>query len=383
MSLYSIGIALAPTADKNLWVNSDAHQASSDDVKSKVNSIAAQVAKDETAIQTETSALIAGLIASSIALSLIPFENNYGSELASGLIMKTVDPFVEYAINRPIADKLQGIFRTEHLNPRQYVTAMQYGVLDESTAEMLMKARGLADSDVLVAKALGNLQGYEKAATGDATLIKEYNTKLLDYQVLSKQYDYDDRITDQKAIIKELKSGLPDTQTDYNTARAALTTLKKERAAVASQVYGQAIQTAQTDLETLQAKFNVSAIQRTTVPTPRPGGPVTAPSQNLYVVGQVVLVAMPAYLLAQYQACLNSTTTSQNWPTCKQFDLNNDGKINLPDLSLLGHAGTEGTVKAVILPAQGSTDPVKYVVVYLNGVSETVLESSILKGLSP
>jgi hypothetical protein len=322
--------------------NQGSVQNKSDELLTKISEIESARGQDEEKIRAGLMATVIGAVTAAVALSLIPFESNFGSQLAGKVLADLMSPAYKVAYIEPIMNQLETIFRNKLARASNIVQGLQLGAIDTKTALDLCQHIGLDETSSALVVDLGLVKWLAAETKDDESIIHTYQRDLLTYNVAAAKIDLDDAIADQKAVVADLKKGLPDGQAAYQQARTVLTNLKKQRANQGVIIYGAAVNEATARINTKRSQLGLKPVLPGTQPflPPVVGPPAPAPAPSPYIPeraftdGQTVIVPRTAEEQAALQACTNHTSSSSDWATCSAYDLNHDGKITLSDLIL-------------------------------------------------
>jgi hypothetical protein len=141
--LTLLGLSPSHPADNQKDANNAATSLST-----TLNTVATKANADENTVRNDLVKAIAAETAAAVALSLIPFESNFGSVLAGQILSQLTRPAIDLAINEPLNEYLQGIFRFRHVNPNMLVRAAKSGLVAWSDVEVLLRRSGLMDGDI-------------------------------------------------------------------------------------------------------------------------------------------------------------------------------------------------------------------------------------------
>jgi len=158
---------------------------------------------DPAAIKAGIQTAVLAALATSCALSMIPFESNFGSVFAGQLMHTLISPGVSTAINNPTRDYLENIFPTNELNVRLLVTGIEKGALtDEELIDTAIDA-GYKDKEIKKLLKIAKMARFIKETSEDYAMLDRYQDALISYQITGGRAEIDQAIADRQALIKE------------------------------------------------------------------------------------------------------------------------------------------------------------------------------------
>jgi len=138
------------------------------------------------------------------ALSMIPFESNFGSVLAGRLLGDLLSPGMSVAVNGPTRDYLENIFPTSELNVRMLVTGIEGGALTAIDLIDTAVDAGIKDKEIKKLLKIAMHKAYDKETSDDFALVKRYRDTLITAEIEYGRAVIDQEITERYSALKEL-----------------------------------------------------------------------------------------------------------------------------------------------------------------------------------
>jgi len=158
------------------------------------------------AVLAGIQAAIFGAVTVASALSMIPFESNFASSFAGGVLRDLASPGVHTAINAPINDYLENLFPVREMAARQLVTAVEHAALSDDEVVDSLVDGGVKDKEIKKLVKLARILRFEKATRDDYAMLDRYQDALISAQLQIARLDVDEEIALRQDQIKAIKA---------------------------------------------------------------------------------------------------------------------------------------------------------------------------------
>jgi len=160
------------------------------------------------AIKAGIQAAIMAAVAGAAALSMIPFEANFGGEFAGRVLADLARPGYSAAITGPITDYLENIFPTRELNVRLLVTGLEKGALSDADVVETAVDAGIKNGEIVKLVKIAKIARFDRETADDYDMISRYQNALISAEIEFGRADIDQAITERYARVKELQTEL-------------------------------------------------------------------------------------------------------------------------------------------------------------------------------
>jgi hypothetical protein len=166
--------------------------------------------RNQTRIDLEAAlALFLGTeLAASLALSLIPFESNFGSYFGGISLYRLASPLINGVYVEPTMESIRHAIPTRHLSPRIYAQGLALGAFTDDQVAQYAVYSGLMDDDVNALIQLAQIQRFNNNVKEDLALIDKYETAQLTAQINDRKDDLKALLADKKAALKAAQAEL-------------------------------------------------------------------------------------------------------------------------------------------------------------------------------
>ncbi len=212
---------------------------------------------------------VTAMVGAAIAVSLIPFQSNFGSVLAGNALHSLIKPMIERGISKPIDEGLRQYLRYEGLNPRILLKVMEAGLVTESDLVESAILNDLKDGEIAKLTAYARLLKYNNDNASDLRLLREFqHQQVLEVintgrayaagQIAQWRAELLDLRAEQRRLKRESRTATPD---QLAILKQQILDNTKQIAVIAAQIEEAQILEAQIPVITLQPLAN-AALQR-------------------------------------------------------------------------------------------------------------------------